>query len=93
MLAFVLLLFLVLENQEKWQHLQRDHPTGVKGQQVYKKQQGQETLLVNMTSRGQRVAKMLVGITTDLKFKDGFEGGCCTHYSPLSILSLLSCKR
>lgn len=53
--------------------------------------QRQETLLVNMTSRGQRVVKMLVGIITNLKCKDGFEG-CCAHYSLLSILSLLSCK-
>lgn len=54
--------------------------------------QRQETLLVNMKSRGQRVVKMLAGIITNLKFKDGFEGGCCAHYSLLSILSLLSCK-
>lgn len=65
-----------------------------KGQQVSKRQHSTRTrdTSVNMTSRAQRVAKMLAGIITNLRFKGGFEGGRCAHYSLLSILSLLSCQ-
>lgn len=68
--------------------------SNVKGNRCQRgnKVQGQEIFLVSMTSSGQRVVQMLVGITAKLRFKGGFEGGYCAYYSVLSILSLLSCK-